>query len=358
MEEEILSLLIKQKYRQIENTEKVPFEILYKQNGDSLLMIAVIKQETERGRLRLEQTFFENLREMMQSQSRKPVIFSYWVILPEEPSEEERKLALDIDNIWFIDEGQKKVYVFDEVNDNFLILYKQLDALLTGNFKALKRMQREERKKEYEKNWKIIYKRMTPANTIIVLINILIFVFIELSGQLGDLLLINGAMEWRSICQDGEYYRIITCMFLHFGISHLFNNMLFLFLIGAYLERVVGTIRYLIVYFGSGIGSGIVSLLYYRQQNADVISAGASGALFGVVGALLYIIIRNKGRLEELSWRSFLIMIVGTISVGFFSDGVDNAAHIGGLITGVVLGSLCYLPGMRRRKGVGGKRLR
>lgn len=349
LEEEILSLLTKQKYRQIENAQEAPFKIFYKDNEDSILMIAVIKQKTEHGILKLEETFFESLREMMQSQATKPIIFSYWVILPEEPKEEERKLALDIDNIWFIDEEQKREYVFDEVNPNFLILYKQLDALLTGNFKALKRMQREERKKEYEKNWKIIHEKITPANTILVLINILIFVFIELSGQLGEVFLMNGAMEWRSVCLDGQYYRIISCMFLHFGVSHLFGNMLFLFLIGAYLERVVGTVRYLILYFGSGIGSGIVSLLYYRYQDANVISAGASGALFGVVGALLYIIIRKKGRLEELSWRSFLIMIVGTISVGFFSEDVDNAAHIGGLVVGFLLSVMCYRPRRKRR---------
>lgn len=337
-----------QRYRQIENTQEAPFKILYKDNGASILMVAVIKQKMGQGILKLEEAFFESLREMMQSQASKSVIFSYWVILPGEPQEEDRKLALDIDNIWFIDEKQKRAYVFDEVNANFLILYKQLDALLMGNFRALKRMQREERKKEYERNWKIIYKKMTPANTIIVFINILIFIFIELSGQLGDLLLMSGAMEWKSIFLDGEYYRIITCMFLHFGISHLFGNMLFLFLIGAYLERVVGTVRYLILYFGAGVGSGIFSLLYYRQQNANIMSAGASGALFGVVGALLYIIIRNRGKLEELSWRSFLIMIVGTISVGFFSDNVDNAAHIGGLVSGFLLGIFCYLP--RRKK--------
>lgn len=349
LEEEILSLLIKQKYRQIENAREAPFKIFYKDKEDAILMVAVIKQKTEQGLLKLEREFFDRLKEMMKSQATKPIIFSYWVILSEEPKEKERKLALDIDNIWFIDEEQKKVYVFDEVNPAFFALYKQLDAVLTGNFKALRRMQRGERKKEYEKNWKIIHERMTPANTTLVLINILIFIFIELSGQLGESLFMNGVMEWKSICQDGQFYRMITCMFLHFGFSHLFGNMLFLFLIGAYLERVVGTVRYLILYFGAGIGSSIVSLLYYQHQGANIISAGASGALFGVVGALLYIIIRKKGRLEELNWRSFLIMILGTISVGFFSDNVDNAAHVGGLIAGFLLSMICYRPRRRKR---------
>ncbi len=344
MEEAILELLRKQKYRQIENTKEMPFTILYKENGDSILMIAVIDKKREQGILKLEKAFFEKLKEMMQSQTNQTIIFSYWVILPGEPEEEDRKLALEIDNIWFIDEEKKKEYIFDEVNPNFLVLYKQLDALLTGNFKTLKRMQREEQKKEYEKEWKIFYKRITPANTVLVFINILIFALVQLSGQIGELLFMNGVMEWKSICLDGEYYRIVTCMFLHFGISHLFGNMVFLFLIGSYLERVVGTMKYLILYFGSGIGSSLISLYYYQYQDANVISAGASGALFGIVGALLYIIICNKGRLEEISWRSFLLMVIGTISVGFFADGVDNAAHVGGLVAGFLIAVLCYIP--------------
>jgi len=344
LEEAILELLRKQKYRQIENAKEAEFTILYKENGESILMIAVINKKTEQGILKLEESFFQNLKEIMQSQTKKSIIFSYWVILPGEPESEDRKLALEVDNIWFIDEEKKKEYIFDEVNPNFLVLYKQLDALLTGNFKILKKLQREERKKEYKEEWEIVYNKMTPANTVLVLINILIFIFAELSGQIGEMLFRYGVMEWRSVCLDGEYYRVVTCMFLHFGISHLLSNMVFLFLIGSYLERVVGTVRYLFLYFGAGIGSSLISLFYYRYQDANIISAGASGALFGVVGALLYIIMRNKGRLEELSWRSFLIMIVGTISVGFFTDGVDNAAHLGGLAAGFLLAILCYIP--------------
>ncbi|MGN0465645.1 MAG: rhomboid family intramembrane serine protease [Lachnospiraceae bacterium] len=347
LEEAILELLRQQRYRQVENTKETPFTLLYKENGDSLLMIAVINKNTEQGILKLDKKFFDNLKQMMKIQTQKSIIFSYWVILAGEPDEEDRKLALEVDNIWFIDAKEKREYIFDEVNAHFLNLYKQLDALLTGNLKKLKKIQREERKKQYKKEWEMIRSKMTPANTGIVFLNILIFLFIELSGTIGELLLEAGVMDWRSICFGGEYYRMVSCMFLHFGISHLFNNMLFLFLIGSYLERVVGTIRYLILYFGAGVGSSLVSLLYYRYQNDNVASAGASGALFGVVGALLYIIIRNKGRLEELSWRSFLFMIVGTISVGFFTDGVDNAAHVGGLIAGFLLAIFCYFP---RRK--------
>ncbi len=347
MEEEIRELLRKQKYRLVENENEESFQIFYKEQEEFILMLALIKKREQKRELSLEVEFFNNLKNMMQAQTTKKVIFSHWIILPDEPGEDDRRLALEVDNICFIDEKNKKEYIFDEVDANFLSLYKQLDALLTGNFRALKRMQKEERKKRYKNEWKVIYERMTLANTILVIINICIFAFVELSGNLS--ILENGAMEWRKVCFDGQYYRLLTCMFLHFGATHLFSNVVFLFLIGAYLERVVGTVKYLIIYFGAGIGSSIISLLYYRSQDANVLSAGASGALFGIIGALLYILIRNRGKLEEIHWRDFLIMMLGTISVGFFMENVDNAAHVGGVIAGFLFAILCYHPKRRSK---------
>lgn len=348
MEDAILDLLKKQKYKLIQYKEKLPFKILYRENGESILMIALIKKQSDQGLISLQPEFFAHLKQMMQNQTLKPITFSYWVILPGEPGEEERKLALETDNIWFIDEKTKKEYVFDEVNPSFWQLYRQLDALLTGNLKRLRKLQREERKKEYKREWDIVHQKMTAMNTILVAVNIVIFLVVELSGEFGQMLFEQGAMEWRSILLDGQYYRLITCVFLHAGVSHLFGNMLFLFLIGPYLERVVGKVKYMLLYFGSGLGSSIISVLYYRYEDASVLSVGASGTLFGIVGALLYVLIRNRGRLEELSWKSFLIMIIGSISVGFFTVGVDNAAHIGGLIVGFLLAIPCYVP--RKKK--------
>lgn len=348
MEEEIRELLRKQKYRQVENEKEEVFQIYYKEQGEFILMLALIKKPAQKRELSFEVEFFHGLKKMMQEQTTKTVIVSHWIILPDEPGEEDRRLALEVDNICFIDEKNKKEYIFDEVDINFLSLYKQLDALLTGNFKALKRMQKEERKKRYKKEWKSIYERMTLANTILVLINIFVFAFVELSGN--PSILESGAMEWRKVCFDGQYYRLFTCMFLHFGAAHLFSNVVFLFLMGAYLERVVGTIKYLIIYFGAGIGSSIVSLLYYYYQDAYVLSAGASGALFGIIGALLYVLIRNRGKVEEIHWKDFLIMMFGTILAGFFTENVDNAAHVGGVFVGFLLAVLCYHPRKRSKE--------
>ena len=148
------------------------------------------------------------------------------------------------------------------------------------------------------------------------------------------------------IVEGKEYYRLFTSMFLHFGMAHLANNMLVLFVIGDNLERAVGKARYLLIYFLSGIGGNLLSCYLDYQDGSMSVSAGASGAIFGVMGAMLYVLLVNHGRLEDLTVRQIAIMAGFSLYFGFTSSGVDNAAHIGGLVSGFVLALLFY----RRRK--------
>ena len=149
--------------------------------------------------------------------------------------------------------------------------------------------------------------------------------------------------------EAGEYYRIFTSTFLHFGFQHLMNNMLVLGLLGWQLELEIGTIKYLILYFFSGLGGNLLSLAVEARSGEYVVSAGASGAIFGVIGALLYIAIRNHGRVGTVSGKGIIFMIVLTFYYGFTSTGVNNFAHLGGLAAGFVLGVLLYRKGHRKR---------
>ena len=131
-------------------------------------------------------------------------------------------------------------------------------------------------------------------------------------------------------------------MFLHFGFQHLMNNMVILVLVGWNLELEIGKIRFLLIYILSGLGGNILSA-WWEVLTADyAISAGASGAVFGTIGALLYVAIRNHGRIGEISGRGLVFMIIISLGYGFSSGGVDNMAHIGGLLTGFVSGILLY----------------
>ena len=185
--------------------------------------------------------------------------------------------------------------------------------------------------------------KLTPVNTCIIGINVAIFLFMTMAGDvLADVIYFLGAMEWNAILNGGEYYRLFTSMFLHFDVDHLFHNMVFLFFVGCYMEEALGSIKYLVFYLLSGVGAGMVSMYYDRLLELNAISAGASGAVFGVVGGLLYIVIRNKGRYEGIGLTGILIMVFGSISYGFMESGVDNAAHIGGFLCGFFLNIILY----------------
>ena len=151
------------------------------------------------------------------------------------------------------------------------------------------------------------------------------------------------------ILENGEYYRLFTCMFLHFGIEHLANNMLVLFVLGQRLEPVVGKIRFLLIYFLGGIGGNLISLVFDIKGGNYAVSAGASGAVFAVMGAMIWVVIRNRGRLQDISTRQMLVMAAFSLYFGFASSGVDNAAHVGGMICGILLAVVLYHPRSSKR---------
>ena len=126
-------------------------------------------------------------------------------------------------------------------------------------------------------------------------------------------------------------------MFLHFGFEHLMNNMIMLGAIGMYLEPAIGKIRFLLIYFVSGIGGNILSFYMNLRQGRSVVSAGASGAVLGLMGALVFAVLWDRKNRIRLDKRRILFMVVLSLYFGFTSTGVDNAAHVGGLICGFVL---------------------
>ena len=107
---------------------------------------------------------------------------------------------------------------------------------------------------------------------------------------------------------------------------------------------LIGKIRFLLIYLLGGIAGNVVSLLLELKTQEFSVSAGASGAVFAVMGAMIYIVIRNKGWLGDLSMRQILVMAAFSLYFGFTSSGVDNAAHIGGLLAGFVLAVLFWHP--------------
>lgn len=181
------------------------------------------------------------------------------------------------------------------------------------------------------------------VNLILIAINVVVFIvttFFGVSMGTGSalsasLLLRLGAL-YQPYIADGETWRLFTYMFLHSGISHLVNNMLILYFMGNYLERSVGHIRFFAVYILSGVIAGLGSIMY----NTDIaVGVGASGAIFGVFGAVFSLVLTRRGR-EAISIRQMLIFIGLSVYSGITSTGVDNIAHVAGLIAGAIIGFL------------------
>lgn len=181
-------------------------------------------------------------------------------------------------------------------------------------------------------------------NITLIAVNVIVFLYLEITGDTENTMFMmrHGAIYEPLVVSQGEYYRLLTAMFLHFGASHLVNNMLVLFVLGERLERVLGHVKYFIFYMVTGISANIISLAIHMGKDYAAVSAGASGAIFGVVGGLAYVIAINHGRLDGLTNKRLGFIVFLTLYQGFTATGIDNWAHIGGLVTGLVLGILLY----------------
>jgi rhomboid protease GluP len=201
--------------------------------------------------------------------------------------------------------------------------------------------------KEIKRRGRMFDRRIRVTGALIAL-NCLAFFIVELIGgsTLDSTVLIRWGGASVRLIQKGEYYRLLTSIFLHAGIRHLLNNMVVLYVIGTALEKVLKPVRYGIVYMAGGICSSICSYLYYLKMGEDVDAVGASGAIFAVLGCMLYVVLRNRGKVEGITLMQMIVMLGLSLYLGLMSPGVGNAAHISGLISGFVLGIILY----RKRK--------
>lgn len=199
---------------------------------------------------------------------------------------------------------------------------------------------------DYEERPRVL--QFTLINTILVVANIIIYLVTHYTNAFGspNMMYLKGGLSWHRVMNEGEYYRILTSMFMHANWSHLFGNMLVLFFLGTNLERTVGKIKYILIYFGAGILAGLASIGYNMWQDYNAMGIGASGAIFGVVGALLFIILIHRGYHNGISATQVIIFTGLNIYNGVVDSQIDQVAHVGGFIAGFILCILLY----RKRK--------
>ncbi|MBD1378885.1 rhomboid family protein [Metabacillus arenae] len=171
-------------------------------------------------------------------------------------------------------------------------------------------------------------------------IQVIMFFLLELfGGSQNTETLVRFGAKYNPLILTGEWWRLITPIFLHIGMIHLFMNTLALLYIGSAVEKIYGSFRFLLIYFIAGIAGSLASFAFSQS-----VSAGASGAIFGCFGALLFLGIKKPKLFFRTMGSSIIIVIAINLSIGFIVPVVDNAGHIGGLIGGFAAAILVQLP--------------
>ena len=181
-----------------------------------------------------------------------------------------------------------------------------------------------------------VFKPKVPVVTYSLMgINILLFLAMYFWGNGSEdaLTLLKFGANYAPLVKMGEYYRLITAGFLHIGIFHLFFNMYALYIVGSQLEGFIGKTKFIIIYFGSMITGNLMGSLFLGSS----ISAGASGAIFGLFGALLYFGYHYRVYLGNMMTSQIIPVLILNFLLGFMIKGIDLASHIGGFIGGLLL---------------------
>lgn len=250
-------------------------------------------------------------------------------------SQKARDFCQDDQFCWIVDTSVYRLLIYENQTPDFYGLRGKLEEWL----EALQQTGGYEKGQGGVGHLAPEFHKLPLVTAGIILANVIVYLICTFQG---DLLYNKGALSAERVLEYGEYYRIVTAWFLHGSISHLFNNMLILYFFGEIVEKKLGHLRFTILYVLSGIGGSLCSLYYMLRAGEAYVSIGASGAVFGVEGALLALVVWNRGRLQTVTFGRLAFVLAYSIYIGFCSTGVDNYAHIGGVVTGFLAGLILY----------------
>lgn len=186
-------------------------------------------------------------------------------------------------------------------------------------------------------------KKWLNINVFLIGVNILIWLILCMQGDTrrAGFMYDHGAMYPPDVL-SGEWYRLFSAMFLHFGAEHLISNMFMQYFLGDMLLRALNQWKFAFIYLLAGIGGNVTSLGMMLVTGDLAVAAGASGAIYGIIGALLWVVLRNGGRFESISVPRMLLATAVYIGYGFTTEGVDAWAHLGGAVVGFLAAILLY----------------
>ena len=180
------------------------------------------------------------------------------------------------------------------------------------------------------------YFKKAPVTSILIIINLIILLVVLVTGGFTSTNLFNLGALWAPVVKDGEWWRIISSMFLHGSIIHFISNgIIGLYILSSSLERLIGSRKFAVIYFLSGIGAGL--LVTFTSNNLTI---GASGAIFGALGSLLFITIYRKDLMSVSDAQSIKGLVLMNMVFTFLMSNISIAGHVGGIITGFLLSYL------------------
>lgn len=192
------------------------------------------------------------------------------------------------------------------------------------------------------------WRELPIVSGALVAVNVVVYVLCMFPGSR---LYALGSLNVTGVLVNREYGRILWAAFLHGDMQHLFHNMLILFFLGAMIEKETGHLCYALLYFLSGIGGNLMSLFAKVMENTNAYSIGASGAVFGLDGVLLAMVLFAGRKMPRVTPGRVMAMIALSLYSGFSGHNIDNAAHVGGLLTGFLSGCVVCILQRRRHRG-------
>ena len=259
-----------------------------------------------------------NFRLYMKEKGYEKIEILFWLYTDDV---ERDRVCIEYLNVWILDKKNSRVLIFDNQPLEFEGIDSQNEEIFF------------EKKKKY---------KLPMVSIGLILINIFVFILLESYGSTLDAeyMLGCGASSWQHEFKELQIYRLFTCMFIHFGMGHLFNNMIMLYIIGEQIEKMYGKARFIVIYIVTGLISSVASSVFnmFMEKN-DVISGGASGAIYGIMGALVIALWFNKNQLRGGVGRIILVITV-VLYGGFVETGVDNVAHIAGFVSGIIMSGM------------------
>lgn len=282
------------------------------------------------------------------------------VVFTAEP-ERARTLSMENPYCWIVDEREEKLILYENQPSDFDGMRGVAERLHGEREERPEKDRQEERKRQTwggynfqrrqgkwslkeELQWIFLGQKKHFVTIGLVLINLLAYAALSSRGDLSQsrYMISVGGMYPPLIIDRGQWWRLITSTFLHFDLSHLFNNMLILYFLGKWVEEELGSGRFAGVYLGSGILGAALSMYSCMVTGDMYVSAGASGAIYGLMGALAVLIVLHRGRFRGLTLQRMGFMLVLCIYQSVTSKGVDSMGHLGGLISGMALTMLLY----------------